>query len=574
MNRWLNAFKNLPFRQKLILSYLIVILVPLLTLGLYSFNQSKLFLRKQAEQGLRETVGTMAERLNAKLEWYDGIVQSVVSNTGFHKIFSNQYTDLTVMSEDVRNVLEPNFNTVLYLNKEIEQMTVYSQGMPEFGNYMRNMEQVRSEGWFGDATASNHTAWSFTPQAILAARAFPAMYVNKNTAVLYIKLDKRQVLDEIGKSNLDQYGIVISDDRKSVLYANRNAADEEGPLRPEEAVKLTDGIVKVHDVSYIVVRKPIPFPGWTLYCYVPIDRLAADPGSIVRATFVVILICLAIVLALVWIFSHTMIKPIRHLNRKMTQAGEGDLTVVVHSSAKDEIGQLTNLFGQMLNRINELIREMYQNKIIQKEAELKALQSQINPHFLYNTLSIIYWKAVQLGADDIGRIATSLSRFYRTALNKGSNVIPIRNEIDNIRSYLNIQLIMHDHNFDVVYSIDERLYEYDMLNLMLQPIVENAIDHGIDLKTDGRGILTISGTLDGDQVVIVIEDNGPGIEPELKERLLSNHSTGYGLKNVHERIRLFFGERYGITIQSEPGIGTRMSILFPPYNRQRTTDAM
>lgn len=570
MSGWLSAFKNLRFRHKLILTYMIISLVPLLTLGLYSFNQSRSFLQKQAEQSLQETVGTMAERMNAKLEWYDGIVKSAASNTGFHKIFGNQYNDLTVMSEDIHNYLEPYFNTVLYLNTEIGQMTVYSEGMPEVGDYMKDAGRVRDEEWFKGALSSNKTEWLFAPQALVAARKFPDIYVNKKTAVLYLRLDPNQVLSEIGKSNLAQYGVVLSDSRQQIVFSNRETADKAGPISPEDAVKLNDGIVTAERVPYIVIRRPIPLPGWTLLCYVPVGAISADAGSIVEAMIVIIVICLIVLFALVWIFSHTILKPIRHLNKKMIQVEDGNLQVAVHSTAKDEIGELTNRFGRMLGRINELIREMYQNKIVQKEAEMKALQSQINPHFLYNTLSIINWKAVQLEADDIGRIVTSLSRFYRTVINKGSNVIPIRDEIDNIRSYLEIQLIMHDHSFDVEYAIDDRLYEYDMIKLVLQPIVENAIEHGIDLKTEGRGLLAIRGTIDGDDIAVVIEDNGPGIEPDLRERLLSDHTEGYGLKNVHERIRLFFGDSYGVSIESESGAGTRMTVRFPKFHRAQT----
>jgi len=567
---WLNAFKNLRFRHKLILTYAIVSLIPLLALGLYSFNQSSSFLHKQAEQAFKETVGTMAERLNAKLEWYDGIVQSVVSNSGFHKIFSNQYTDLTVMSEDVHDYLEPYFDTVLYLNKEIEQMTVFSEGMPEVGEYMIDAARVRDEKWFESAISSNRTEWVFDSQALVAARMFPDIYVNENTAVLYLRLDPNQLLNEIGKSNLSQYGVVLYDDRLQILFSNRDAADLNGSLSPEDAVKSDDGIAIADNVPYIVIRRPLPLPGLTLLCYVPVGSVSENAGSIVQAMIVIILVCLIILFALVWIFSHTILKPLRHLNKKMMQVEDGNLQISVNSRARDEIGELTNRFGRMLGRINELIREMYQNKIVQKEAEMKALQSQINPHFLYNSLSIINWKAVQLGADDIGRIVTSLSRFYRTALNKGSNVIAVRDEIANVISYLDIQLIMHDYSFDVDYAIDDGIYEFDMIHLVLQPIVENAIEHGIDLKTDGRGLLAIRGAADGDEIVITIEDNGPGIEPDVRKQLLTAQTEGYGLKNVQERIRLFFGEPYGIEIESEAGAGTRMRVRFPKFNRGRT----
>ncbi|MBO9605103.1 MAG: sensor histidine kinase [Paenibacillaceae bacterium] len=568
MNAGLRAFHNMRFRWKLVLSYLVVILIPLLTLGLYSFHQSKLFLRMQAEQSLQATTLSMAENLNARLARYDEIVKSVVANPGFHRIFANRYLDLSVMSEDIRGMLEPYFATVINLNPEIEQMSVYSQGLPEFGSYMMDLERVREESWPEEAIAAKKTVWSFTPQSIELARAFPDLFVAKNTAVLYIRLNQAQVLGELGASNLERYGVVVADEKQRIVFANRNAPGETRPPAPERIAAQSDGMTDMDGMSYFVVRKPVALAGWTLTVYIPVDGMAADAGSIVKATVVVVTACLLALLVLVWIFSRTLLKPIRHLNKKMMQVENGDLQVVAFSTAKDEIGELTNRFGRMLNRINELIRETYQNRITQKEAELKALQSQINPHFLYNTLSIIHWKAVMRDAHDIGSIVNALSRFYRTALNKGSNVIPIRNEIDNIRSYLDIQLVMHDHSFDVSLAVDDRLYGFDMLNLVLQPIVENAIEHGIDLIAEGRGKLTIEGKLDGDTVVFDIADNGPGIEPALRDRLLTEHTEGYGLKNVHERIRLFFGEPYGITILSELGAGTRMRIRFPQYRHE------
>ncbi|MDF2926334.1 MAG: hypothetical protein K0R57_5248 [Paenibacillaceae bacterium] len=567
MNKWLGLFKNLRFRQKLVLSYLIVILIPLLTLGLYSFHQSRLFLHKQAEQAHRETVGTMADSLNARLESYNGIMEGIISHSGFHKIFGEPYTDLAVMAEDIRKVLEPYFNTVQYLNQEIEQITVYSDKNPEFGDYMQKTERVSGEDWYRHAAASGNAHWELTGDALVVSRSFPSMNVNNHTAVLYLRLDRSKVLDEIERYNLDKYAVIIADEAGTILDSNGGGMSPEDLIASWRAAEPNAVSIMADGVSYIAGQKRLPLPGWTLYSYVPVSMVAEDAGSIMKATFVVIALCLGILFILVAVFSHTILQPLRHLNKKIGQIEEGDLQVVVQSSAKDEIGELTNRFGQMLGRINQLIREMYLNRIDQKEAELKALQAQINPHFLYNSLSIIHWKAVMLGADDIGRMVTSLSRFYRTALNRGSNVIAIREEMDNIRSYLDIQLIMHDHSFDVTYSIDDRIYRCDMINLVLQPLVENAIEHGIDLKTDGqRGMLAITAGLEGDCVAIEIHDNGPGIPPEVKERLLTSDSHGYGLKNVDKRLRLFFGEEYGIFIQSGRGEGTAMKLRFPQYS--------
>lgn len=293
-----------------------------------------------------------------------------------------------------------------------------------------------------------------------------------------------------------------------------------------------------------------------------------DATSIVKATVILLIACIAILFALIWIFSHTMIKRIYHLNKLMKQVQYGNMQLDIRSENRDEIGELTNRFGSMLFRINELVTEVYQNKIIQKEAEFKALQAQINPHFLYNTLSIINWKSLKIGATDISHVVTTLSRFYRTSLNRGESMTTVRDELQNTQSFVEIQSVMHDHSFDVSYHIDDEVYQYDTVNLSIQPLVENAIMHGIDQKQNGRGQLIITVRAHKEWIEFVVEDNGPGIPKEIQDDILIKQSKGYGLKNVNERIKLVFGEEYGITVFSEYGQGTAMIMTIPKYRKQ------
>ena len=191
------------------------------------------------------------------------------------------------------------------------------------------------------------------------------------------------------------------------------------------------------------------------------------------------------------------------------------------------------------------------------------MQAQINPHFLYNSLSIINWKALEADQEDISRITLSLSTFYRTALNKGKNILLVRDEIANIKAYLDIQLTMHDDSFDVIYDIDDSILKYETLNLILQPILENAIHHGIDLKQDGRGEICISGKEDDKDIRFAVSDNGVGMTQEQAELILTADSKGYGVRNVNERIKLYYGAEYAVCIDSEVGRGTTVTIHFP-----------
>ena len=185
--------------------------------------------------------------------------------------------------------------------------------------------------------------------------------------------------------------------------------------------------------------------------------------------------------------------------------------------------------------------------------------------FLYNSLSIINWKAIEIDASEISHIVTTLSNFYRTTLNRGEKFTSFRNEFINAMSYIDIQLIMHDYSFDVEYSIDENIYEYYTLNMTLQPIIENAIEHGIDKKRFGRGYIRIIALDKKDFIEIQIIDNGPGMDNSVIENSLIKQSKGYGLRSVDQRIKLFFGDRYGIKISSKCDEGTYVYIKLPKY---------
>jgi two-component system sensor histidine kinase YesM len=236
---------------------------------------------------------------------------------------------------------------------------------------------------------------------------------------------------------------------------------------------------------------------------------------------------------------------------------QGDLSITIKQTSSDEIGHLIQAFGHMMERLKHLINEVLKSRITQQEYEMKALQAQINPHFLYNSLSLINGKAIIAGQDDISQMARLLSTFYRTTLNKGKNLISVRDELENTRSYAEIQRMMHSNSFDIVYDIDESVYSFSMPNLLLQPLVENSILHGIDHKeTSDRGVLTIFCRRNDQMLIFKVLDNGCGMSAEQCENILTSESSGYGIQNVHHRVQLYYGTEYGLRYTSTKGVGT------------------
>lgn len=315
--------------------------------------------------------------------------------------------------------------------------------------------------------------------------------------------------------------------------------------------------------DYTILCEQSNTTGWTVWLYQPVGLAGESMRPIGVMAGVTILICIFAAVLAYFITSGMVSGRIERLTCLMQEVQEGSMDMQVGSDDRDEIGMLYRGFGSMMKRIRTLINEVYLGKITQKEAELKALQAQINPHFLYNTLSLINWKALAAGEEDISRMTLAMSTFYRTALNRGRNVLQVEAELSNTRAYLEIQSMLHDGDFDYEIEVQPEILQCESLNLILQPLVENAIHHGIEEKTDGRGKISVRGWKEDNCVWFMVEDNGVGMEQKVADKILTMESKGYGVRNVDERIRLCYGEKYAMKVESVVGKGTKMTIHFP-----------
>ena len=210
-----------------------------------------------------------------------------------------------------------------------------------------------------------------------------------------------------------------------------------------------------------------------------------------------------------------------------------------------------------------------------RDIELKALHYQINPHFLYNSLSMINWKAIEAGEDEISQVTLALSAFYRTTLNKGRTWISLRLALQNIQAYVQLQLWMHDNDFKVHYDVDEKLLDYELPSLIFQPFVENALEHGLDIKEDPDHQIwfRIWEETDSGVIYVSIRDNGVGMDADTLAHVLEYHALGYGVKNVNDRMKLSFGETYTIQIKSEQGKGTEVLLHFPKVQKGESNES-
>ncbi|MBE5875777.1 MAG: sensor histidine kinase [Lachnospiraceae bacterium] len=284
---------------------------------------------------------------------------------------------------------------------------------------------------------------------------------------------------------------------------------------------------------------------------------------------------LIMIIVLSYLIPRSITKPIRRLAEVTDQVAKGDLAVRSSVRAGMEVNLLSDSMNSMIDKINELLDQVTAEQIRLRKAEFELLQSQINPHFLYNTLDAIVWLAEAGEQKKVVSMVGSLSEFFRSSLNQGKDVVSVSEEMMHVRSYLEIQQVRYQDILEYELQIPEELMEYQIPKITIQPLVENALYHGIKNKR-GVGKILVTGYLQGNVFCLQIEDNGIGITPERLEQVRCNIKRqeadgkgSYALYNVNERIRLNFGEEYGITIDSVYGKGTVVAVILPCIEKEQ-----
>ncbi len=386
---------------------------------------------------------------------------------------------------------------------------------------------------------------------------YSILTIDVKEAVLYSLFEKETATKDIYIVNED--GLVLSAADKSLIARQLSEIIGDGPWQSGAVGSATAAI---QGQKSLIVYNSMTL-GWKTVSVVPVDYVLKEARQASNRVLFISGISFLIAFALIAFTARYFSKRFSTLYRFIRKVENEDFNFELKGKGRDEIGQLAEAFNTMKQRLKELINEVYKKEILKKESELYALQSQINPHFLYNTLSIISSLAIRNNDEEVSHIVDHLSNFYKTSLNKGKRNILIQKELEITEHYLAIQQMRFRSLFKVHWQTDTALYPYQTLKLMLQPFVENAINHAI---WHGEAPLNIIIRLYLQEGCILFEvvDDGAGMTAEqLRNVREGNKEAGYGIRNVHERIQLAYGPEYGVTITSRLGIGTQVHIRLP-----------
>ena len=564
MKKLLHWFNGIKLRYKLAIFYSLFCFLPVMLLFWLSFLQMRSIIDDKGKMNLQSYLQQSVSSMDRTLDGYNSLSDYIAFDRTLAEVFSMEYGTPYEQYEQLTQKVDPILRTASYFHGGMQQITIYTDnGMVKHDTTVAPVSEIEETDWYQKTLEHPGLNWfaNYQEETLFSARKLAFSGAREGVNILYMDVDYQKLFTPYAETLISECGLYITDqDGKLVFEESRfSGKNQNYDLTYSEFLEQRDR----GSTDYIILCEQSNTTGWTVWLYQPVGLAGEAMRPIGVMAGVTILICIFAAVLAYFITSGMVSSRIERLTHFMQEVQEGSMDMQMESDDRDEIGMLYRGFGSMMKRIRTLINEVYLSKITQKEAELKALQAQINPHFLYNTLSLINWKALAAGEEDISRMTLALSTFYRTALNRGRNVLQVETELSNIRAYLEIQSMLHDGDFDYEIEAQTEILQCESLNLILQPLVENAIHHGIEEKTDGRGKITVRGWKEDNCVWFMVEDNGVGMEQEVADKILTMESKGYGVRNVDERIRLCYGEKYAMKVESVVGKGTKMTIHFP-----------
>jgi len=560
-----------------------------------------------AEQSASRLVNNINIAFEDNLSQVDNIISSITAETTTQNgggpsmqeiLYTRNFKDVVDEYESM-NVVKNFFQRLIFLRKDFNSIYIYVSPEKSFSYAILGSNKMsyepKNEEWYKKAVSANGSTVISEPhfpyqlssscQVISFSRLLKGSILYSRDTELnpVILIDVRidTVKSIIERANIGQdTGVMFCNKKGNIIYTNDSQGKVPG-LSKEAIDQITKNdsgelITVLNGKKYLLTFGTSNVTGWKLITTAPYSIIQDDLKKMLLFYLAILLIVILLTVLISYVFSKIIFKPIKNLQTGMSLVESGKFQFQLESATNDELGQLVEKFNSMTTTINSLINEKYVAEIAKKSAEFSYLQSQINPHFIYNTLQIISSMAVVYKVPEISIAAKGLANTLRYSINTKNKYVTIKDEINNLISYLDVQKLRFGDLLNYELEVNKEIYDCMIIKLLLQPIAENSISHGIDLKgTSGK--IVISGGRVNENIFISIWDNGVGMSEDEVENLInhinstkediedSHHSqhNNIGLKNINMRIKLLYGEDFGLEIESQKNDWTRIIIKIP-----------
>ena len=548
-----------------------------------------------------ENLVNMEAYLNSYLEEVDSIAKNVNYN-----YYLQDYLETVIKEEDdyVDSGIGKNmrsyemssqaFSDTLLSRADISSIMIFGKKKMLLNRSMYTYQKVALDysklDWYAKAVAkpqdaiitgpNRHSFFDTDDEVISLSREVQSYENGTFRGVILINLNMNKITEICNSFQEKQENFIcIINDKGELVYEQQNGRERFAFDEKENRQELNTALGKTKEScfrlnyrgeKYLVTRTDMKTTGWTLVSMVPYKSVMAETMAISGVMILAVAITLIVTLLLLNRILTGVVKPLKKLEKYMVQVNPDNMDQRMEILTDDEIGHLSMKFNQMMDRIRNLKEQVIEEQEDKRKYELQALQAQINPHFLYNTLDSIIWMA-ETNDSNIVAMTEALAKLFRISLNKGNEEISLERELEHVKNYLIIQSMRYADKFTYEISAEPGVERCRTIKLILQPIVENCIYHGIKKKR-GTGKITIRAYRREQNLIIEVSDDGYGMPEEICRKILSDEiesenisGSGIGVKNVNERIQLRFGKKYGLSYSSEEGVGTTVTYVLP-YN--------
>lgn len=567
---------------KINISLLFIVATAVVSFMIISINQSRTAVRNTAIEYTSQLIDMMNESIDSYITNMESIAQIVVENSDvrsylftasqdedLRKEYGGRVTELFqtlkdtggdicnigIIGEDGRYLIN-NTDTVINPYAGYEKTEWYRKAL--LGEEVITSSHVQN-------VVSDEFPWVVTLSREISGRA------GDEGAVLFVDLNFSSISHLCEKTNLGDKGYVfITDDAGNLIYHPKQRLIYSG-LWEEEFTPdmLAEGdVVFSRDGQKLYTISKSEITGWTMVGVTYLEEMMSRTNRLRNLFYLMAIVLVGVALMLSVFLTDMVTMPLRKLRETMKVVEGGNFDVEIEEpDTGDEISDLFRSFRSMILKIRELIEQNTAEQREKRKSELNALQAQINPHFLYNTLDSIIWMAEGGNRKDVVLMTSSLAKLLRKSISNKNEMVTLEEEIEYTRSYLTIQKMRYVDKLEYEIDVEPAVMRMEIVKLIIQPLVENAIYHGIKYK-EGKGLIRITGGFEEDQIVLRVSDNGVGMtEEELShvfdERVTDTRKNGVGVLNVHRRIRLYYGGEYGLSFESTKGEGTCVSIHLP-----------
>ncbi|WP_117168739.1 sensor histidine kinase [Paraliobacillus sediminis] len=570
LKRW-NTLRN-----QILIVYLIVMLLVLITVGILTYKQVSVMLRNNAEEQIKQTVIEASGRFDSLFEQLNMSTKQVSSNTDLQDVLLSELRGELVSFNErqelirITNRLQANadgiYNLELY-NRDFEKvipLSVETVNDQIDRRWLRQADIAKgSLVWIGE-DPNNETFFITVRRVNLMDNYF------ERGGYLLIRINKNYLQLNDQSSTQENY-MVLTDEKNQIITSNFNEENI------DEILQVSRNTIEIDRENYMVVKHKSNITNWTVTMLTPVNKLTN--GITVLQTVILVsgLVGFFIFFICSYFLSTFITRPIIKLTQTMRKASEGKLTLNPQIITSNEINELNITYNQLAEEMNYLIQMVYEKELIKSKTELKALQAQINPHFLFNTLDAMYWSLEKKEEDELAELVISMSELFRytiTHQNEGEWVF-IKDEVAHVERYMKIMQMRFGNKLSCSYNVAPNLTEVRIPKLIIQPLIENAVLHGIGNKaTNGTVKLTIKQIAKQDIIQIIIEDDGIGMNAETinriynamnEQKMSTLKGNSMAIVNVQRRLQLYYDPDNvkGLKIQSELSIGTSITFEIP-----------